>query len=155
MDLTPWETIQFYMSISFDHLLRRVQHWLHRCPLQMTHQEETGKSPSRSTVTPFGLCQSGFKIVLQMVMGDQLSCIVIGQINVLPHQQTFKLSVVHCIACAFDGGIELQARLPAHIMSRVYCGGSLTQSHIPTLGIRVPPQGCGQVCCKQRHNAFS
>ncbi len=114
-----------------------------------------GKSPSRSTVAPFGLCQSGFKIVLQMIVSNQLGCIITSQINILPGQWTLKLGIVHCIAGAFDSGIELQARLPAYVMSRVYSGGSLTQSHIPTLGIRVPPQGCGQVCCKQRHNAFS
>ena len=155
MDLTPWVNMHLYLSTNFDYLLRRVKHWLHWCFPQMAHQEETGESPSRSAVAPFGLRQSGFQVVLQMIVSNQLGCIITSQINILTGQGTLKLGIVHCVACAFDSGIELQARLPAYIMSRVYCGGSLTQSHIPTLGIRVPPQGCDQVCCNQRHPIHS
>ncbi len=151
MDLTPCVHVHLYLSVNFDYLLRCVQHWLHWCFPQMAHQEEMGESPSRSAVAPFGLRQSGSQIILQMIVRDQLGRVIICQINILTGQYTLKLGIVHCVACTFDRRIELQTRLPAYVMSHVYCGGSLTQCHIATLGIRVPPQGCGQVCCNPRH----
>ncbi len=89
-------------------------------------------------------------MILDMVPHHHSGCTIICCTKQLLSSSVFRNCSAPSVTGGFNGRIQLDAVLPSHVVTRINGWDSFPAHYLPSLSIKVPPQGTHQVDCNQK-----